>query len=252
MISIMSKKKKRGRPKCAVHRVVRNFAQLRRTLDLEDVGEMKPCINDLMPVIMERLDEEERQSSLRLAEKWRNRIRMLGDDWFGSMTYDCMGENDLPFDDDYDEYEELYSYTGKKGRKKKKERARKNLYDYYDDEYWENRNTMYRNGEWNDGDEAYEEPFKIIKFYPDIENELSYQEFHSIKEFNDFCDRKGYSVSNIDMNSLINQYLTHCCVDPVTREDVITDTSYGGLYWTIKGDLSKYGEGEDGLIEYNT
>jgi hypothetical protein len=54
------------------------------------------------------------------------------------------------------------------------------------------------------------------------------------------------------MNSLINQYLTHCCVDPVTREDVITDTSYGGLYWTIKGDLSKYGEGEDGLIEYNT
>jgi hypothetical protein len=74
----------------------------------------------------------------------------------------------------------------------------------------------------------------------------------SVKEFNDFCDMKGYSVSNIDMNSLINQYLTHCCVDPVTREDVITDTSYGGLYWTIKGDLSKYGEGEDGLIEYNT
>jgi hypothetical protein len=238
----MSKKRKRGRPKCAVHKVVRDFAQLKRTLALENVGEEKPHINDLMPIIMERLDEEERQRSLRLAEKWRNRISGLGTKWF----------NDLPFDDDdddFDDYEELYSYTGKRGKKKgHKEKARKknNHYLLYsgnyddDDDYWENRATMFNNGEWSDEDDDEGDTYKIIKFYPDMENEMTYREFNSIKEFSDFCDENGYYVSNFDMNNMINQYVTHCCVDPVSKEDILTDTSYGALYWTVSGDMSKY------------
>ena len=46
---------------------VRNTEQLERTLGLRGIVGEKPIINAIMPIIIERLDEEERQEMLEMA-----------------------------------------------------------------------------------------------------------------------------------------------------------------------------------------
>lgn len=241
---------------------VRNFEQMERTLDLRGIVGDKPVINSVMPLIVERLDDEERKEMLEMAKRWRK-----GKGWSSSMIYDCMGE-DYPGCDDYggyeiyDPYEELYSELGNSKRYKKLnkklykrnggKRGKNNDkdYRYYEDEddYWANRESMFTHGEWSDNDldneDDYDEPYKCIKFYSDIENEMSVREFYSLKEFNDFCTENGYNVSETDRNNLINWSVVHCCLDPISLEygenDVLTDNSYGALFWSVSDDLTKH------------
>jgi len=229
------------------------------TLDLCGCVGDKPTINGIMPAIMERLDEEERLAMLALAEKWRGKkVRR----WSDYMLYDCMGEDYPGFDDEdgYDPYEEIYSALSGKGKNKlnkklfkksKKSGKGKKRYERVDysneDDFWENRGTMFRNGEWSDdldNEDNYDHPEKVIKFYPDIENELDVKEFHSLKEFSDFCSDNGYFMSSVDYNHLLDWDVIHCCLDPVSLEydekEIITDNSYGGLYWSVSDDGVKY------------
>ena len=156
-------------------------------------------------------------------------------------------------DDDYEDI--FYALSGKSNRKlkllnkklfkKPKKKYRGSEDD--EDDYWNNRHTMFTHGEWNDEDEdEYEEPYKCIKFYTDIENELSVREFYSLKEFNDFCTDNGYFISTVDYNNLVNWTVVHCCLDPISEEygehDLITDNSYGALYWTVSEDITKESE----------
>ena len=227
-----------------------DLVRMQKTLDLSDVSDDKPCINRIMVPISARLDEEER-----IAEEERK--KRLASVWSRGMIYSCMGEDCYPYD--YDEDDEgiilnpkylkkknkkLYDGKGKskrgsRGSKKKNGHALYGGYDEYDD-YWENRKTMYENGEWSDEDD-YEPAYKKIKFYPDITNELSVIEFDSLKAFSDFCDARGYVVGEADYSNLKNWGTIHCCLDPIDMEygdfAIITDTSYGGLYWTVESDL---------------
>ena len=232
------------------------------TIDLQGCVGDKPTINGIMPMIMERLDEEERLEMLALAEKWRNK---KGRGWSKAMIYDCMGEDYPGWDDEdgYDPYEEIYSALVDSEKSSKLKKLNKKLfkrmnksgkgkkrYEYVgsaEDDFWENRKTMFRNGEWCDDlddEDNYEHPEKVIKFYPDINNEMDIKEFHSLKEFSDFCGENGYFLSSVDYNHLVDWDVVHCCLDPISLEygenEIITDNSYGALYWTVNDDGVKY------------
>jgi hypothetical protein len=103
---------------------------------------------------------------------------------------------------------------------------------------------MYTHGEWSDDidNEDYElSSYKSINFYPDITNELSVIKFETLKEFSDYCDVHGYEVKSLDYSNLKNWGVIHCCLDPIDMEygdfAIITDNSYGALYWTVESDI---------------
>lgn len=240
--------------KFAVQLNVRNEEQLQRTLDLRGVKGNKPCINDVILRIVERLDAEEREEMLEMARSWQR-----GSSWSKNMLYNCMGEDICPcYDDDvyygpYDEiYDDLYSKDSRRLKKlnkklfrrengKKKKGSKRYDYGYgSEDDYWSNRHTMFSDDEWSDEDD---DSYKCIKFYSDIENELSVREFNSLKEFDDFCQENGYHLSATDYNNLVDWSVVHCCLDPISEEygehDIITDNSYGALYWTVSDDITK-------------
>lgn len=244
---------KRGRPKkFAVKLVISDEAQLQRTLDLSNISGDKPHINDIIEEIVDRMEREEAAKSLALAKKWRNsRVRNMYGWPSDMMDYLCMGGDYEGYDDylneAYDEYEIMGSHKLKSLKKKKKHHSR---YDDDEDDFWKHRSSMFRNGEWDDSDlddeDNHEECYKSIKFYSDIENELSVREFDSLKSFNDFCADNGYIISTIDYNNLLNESVIHCCLDPISLEygdkEIITDNSYGALYWTVSEDMTKCNE----------
>jgi len=253
-----NKRGKRGssKPKFAVQLKIRDEGQLLRTLNLSNIHGDKPHVNDIMPIIVERLDAEEYAASLALARSWQR-------GWSArQMLYECMGEDYPGFDDEeygYDDLESLYDGVGHKGSRKIRE-LNKKLFKKgrhsskskhrgsEDDDFWANRSTMFRNGEWSDDitDEDYDSPYKCIKFYPDIEDEFSVKEFDSLKAFSDFCEENGYRIGTIDYNNLLNNSVTHCCLDPISKEygenEIITDNSYGALFWTVSEDITKHEE----------
>jgi len=246
-----NKRGKRGGDKSefAVQLKVRNKEQLQRTLDLCNVSGIKPVINNVIGSIINRLEDERQKEMFALARKWRN-------GWPSNlMSYECMGE-DYPSDDDYgyNIFDDIIGcgsrrlkYLNKKLFKGKKSKGKKKNRGSEEDDYWNNRHTMYKNGEWSDDDlddeDYHEDSYKCIKFYPDIENEMSVREFYSLKEFNDFCSENGYLLSTTDYNNLVNWSVVHCCLDPISEEygehELITDNSYGGLYWTVSEDITK-------------
>ena len=229
-----------------------NTERMQKTLDLDDTDGEKPSINGVMIPISARIDEEERIVALEEARKWAG--------WGRNMMYDCMGEDDIILDNGVvlspKQLKKLNKklFNGKNSSSKRGSRGGKSkskkkdvqylgreAYDEYDD-YWANRESMYTRGEWSEDDEEnYEEAYKSIKFYPDITNELSVIEFSSLKAFSDYCDEHGYSVGTTDYENLKNWGVVHCCLDPIDLEygdySIITDTSYGGLYWTVEDDL---------------
>ena len=229
-----------------------NIGRLERTLDLRNIGEMKPTINGVMPTIEARLEEEER---IREEEYFRQFQR---EGWTDRMVYDCMGEDDIPIELlNAKQLKKLNKklFTGKnkesksnkrghRGKGKKFENTKYLTYDDLEDDeaYWNNRKTMYTHGEW-DEEEDNVDSYKKINFYPDVTNELSVIKFNSLKEFSDYCDRNNYTVKPLDYSNLKNWGVIHCCLDPIDLEydenTIITDSSYGGLYWTVEADLTK-------------
>ena len=257
-----NKRGKRGSTKSkkfAVVLKIRNEEQLQRTLDLRGVKEDRPHINDVIERIAERIEREREAEMLAMARRWK---RGGIEGWPSCMMYECMGEYFPGYDDEegYDPYEEIFDGLAHKGSRKLKE-LNKKLFKRMnkggkkgkgkhrgseEDDFWENRHTMFRNGEWSDdldNEDNYEDPYKCIKFYSDIENEMSVREFYSLKEFNDFCAENKYIIGATDYNNLVNWSVVHCCLDPISLEygenEIITDNSYGALYWTVAEDVTK-------------
>ena len=237
---------------------IKDTDRLERTLDLRDIVGEKPIINDIMPIIMKRLDSEHESHMAEICSRIRNHRGIL----YGLGLDDlCCGIDDEDYG--YDPYEEIKDgydskrlrklnkklfREGNKGSKKGgKKRDKRNVYDYLaeEDDYWNNRSTMYSNDEWNDDESNYENPVKSIKFYDDINDELSVREFDNLKDFDDFCEKNGYYISSTDYNNLVHWNVIHCCLDPISLEygakEVLTDNSYGALYWTVSEDMPKYG-----------
>ncbi len=258
-----NKRGKRGssKNKFTVQLKVRNEEQLQRTLDLRGIHGDKPHINDIIEKIVGRLDDEERQKMLAMARNWRG-----GKSWSRGMLYECMGEDYPGYEDEdvsYDPYEEIFDGLGCKCSRKLKElnkklfkrmnkgerKGSKKKYKNHgseDDDFWDNRKTMFTQGEWSDdldNEDNYEDQYKCIKFYSDIENEMSVREFYSLKEFNDFCAENNYLINSTDYNNLVNWSVVHCCLDPISLEygenEIITDNSYGALFWSVSDDITK-------------
>lgn len=212
-----SKRGKRGSSKShdAVVIKVRDEAQMQRALDLSSIIGDKPKINSIMPSIVHRLDEESRLESLALANRWRD---MSWSEIYGSI-------DDYGFDD----FENLYN-------KKRYKRFNKKSYKKHN----KHNHGMFPMDDY-DNEDNYDMPYKSIKFYPDVDNELSVIEFHSLKDFSDYCSENNYVLSTTDYNNLLEWSVIHCCLDPISLEygdnEIITDTSYGGLYWTVSEDL---------------
>lgn len=210
------------------------FGKIKRprgdTLDLLNITGAKPHINDFMDSFMAQYEKEKKKEMLKLAKSWRKH-----NGWPSSMFYDCMGEDDYVADDS-DEYGDVYyDGLGNKLTEKQLKKLNKKLYGKNKDKA--------RYSYYDDDEEGYEQAYKSIKFYPDIEDEMTYDEFHSVKEFNDFCDSQGYYVGVVDSSNLANMSVVHCCLDPIDLEygekSIITDSSYGGLYWTVSDDVTK-------------
>lgn len=82
---------------------------------------------------------------------------------------------------------------------------------------------------------------KTIYFYRDVNNPDRSEVFYNLYDFDMFLDEEGIEVSEQEVQNLMNREVSHCCVNPdikATRGTVqlITDSSYGGLYWTSHSD----------------
>lgn len=211
--------------------------RMQKTLDLSDVDtSVKPHINDIMPIIEEREEEEARQRNLEIARKWQNTCGVL------------FGGDDYGFEDEEDYFAYLRNQKklqklnkksyGKRGVRGGSKKHKRNLYDYdldNADDFWSYRRQLY--GEDFNGDE------KHIYYYPNIYDEGSAREFHSLSEFDKFCGEHGFVMGDTDYDNLRNWSVIHCCLDPIDLDygdyAIITDNSYGALYWSIEGDMNQ-------------
>jgi len=221
-----------------------NTIRMQKTLDLDGVDiKSKPHINDIMPAIEERLEEEERQRSIRIAQQWAKSGVILNPGLFDGCDYGFEDE------EEYFAYLRNHKKLQKKNKKESKRGSRggkgKKKYDYNTvnpDDFWEHRRALYGE-DFEDDEDDDEKRYKHIYFYPDIKDEMTVKEFYSLSEFHNFCTKHNYTVGSLDFENLKNWGVIHCCLDPVDLEygdsNIITDTSYGGLYWTVEPDLSK-------------
>ena len=215
--------------------------QLERTLGLVGVVGERPHVNDLMPDIVKCIEKEESKRNIVLASKWYNND---DDDDYSPSMFDYLCDDDYDFSSMLHCSSKRLKKLQKKHYGKRKGKNARMSYGGYDDgdDYWNNRESLY--GEKFDDaslDEYDGHGYKSIKFYPDIRNEGKYQEFYSLKEFEIFCSQEGYTVGDVDLENLRTWSIVHCCLDPIDKKYgdncIITDNSYGGLYWTVGDDL---------------
>lgn len=229
-----------------------NTIRMQRTLNLEGVDiTLKPHINDLMPIIEERLEEEARQRNIAIARSWARSGKVLQNVLFDGADYG--------FEDEEEYFAYLHNQKKLRKQNKKKygestgskkrgsrgsKKSRQSLNDGYSyglvdpDDFWEHRRALYGDDFESDDNDA-----KHIYFYPDVEQEMDVVEFQSLSEFNEYCEKNGYEVGDTDFSNLQKWNVIHCCLDPIDlsygEKSIVTDTSYGGLYWTVEPDLSK-------------
>ena len=195
--------------------------------------ELKKCSSDITTLFEEYLEE-----------LYNTKYDFYGcgsryfDDWYDD-------EWDNYYGDYYDSYGSLFSgyhsHHGKKKRNsidetsiikkchKRGKRGKKKskcvpLYDYDKDAV-----SLY------DSDEV------TIYFYRDINNPDDKEIYYSLYEFNEFLDSEGIYVSDYEVRQLTNRSISHCCIDPsvigIKSEPwLISDSSYGGLSWSVSGD----------------
>ena len=92
-----------------------------------------------------------------------------------------------------------------------------------------------------ENDNLYDSDEVTIYFYRDINNPDDKEIFYNLYEFNEFLDSEGIYVSKYETKQLMNNSISHCCVDPSFADLkgepwLISDSSYGGLSWAVSGD----------------
>lgn len=189
------------------------------TFNLDGIHGKKPCINDIICGIAERLSADE-------AKVYRKRSLFLGDDYWSNFS--------------------VFSKHKRKGKDKKRYRSL-DLFPMDEDDYITNGyddDLPFDNGLGSDDDieGSVISAYKSIIFYTDITNELSYKEFHSLKEFNEYCDRENIYVPTVDASNLGYWSEIHCCLDPGDLEygekTLVTDRNYDVLYWSVMSTTS--------------
>ena len=95
-----------------------------------------------------------------------------------------------------------------------------------------------------DGQDLYDSDEVTIYFYRDINNPDDKEIFYNLYEFNEYLDSEGIYVSKYETKQLLNRSISHCCIDPSFADFkgepwLISDSSFGGLSWTVCGDAEE-------------
>lgn len=189
------------------------------TFNLDGIHGKKPCINDIICGIAERLSVDE-------AKVYRKRSLFLGDDYWDNFS--------------------IFSRHKRKSKNKKRYRSL-DLFPMDEDDYITNGygdDLPFDDGlsSSDDVEGSVISAYKSIIFYTDITNELSYKEFHNLKEFNEYCDRENIYVPAVDASNLGYWSEIHCCLDPGDLEygekTLVTDRNYDVLYWSVMSTTS--------------
>lgn len=183
-------------------------------------------------------------------DEYIEKIKKVEDSWYGSQEYirylvkryGAMEIDDEDEEDDiYDGYSKskrnwkktrdfVDSFTTKSKHKKDKKRGKrggKKKKQYVFDE-----EDMKYDASTND---------KTIYYYRDVNDPDHVELFFNLHDFDNFLTEEGIEVTQEEVNNLMLNELTHCCVNPDTKQtngkaQLVTDTSYGGLYWTCNPD----------------
>lgn len=221
----MGRKRKKG----IVSRLLTSGLGSDNAITLSGVNGTRPLINSLMPSV-EKLSLEKKKKKSTVRVIYDGMTDVLKNVFsFDGLDYD---DSDLALSDEYG-----YGYDGfvercNKGRKgkKKKQKATFLFPDDLDDMNYDISSER-----------------KFIKFYKDINNERDVMEFTNLKEFSDFCVKNDYYVSKTDADNLERWTTIHCCLFPLDDEygvkSLVTDNSYGGLYWSVSDETmaNEYG-----------
>ena len=179
------------------------------TFNLVGIHGIKPCINDIICGIASRMDAEEssKRSYYKTSAFW----------------------------DDFS----IFGRKKKKGNKKKYRSLE--LFPMEEDDYLTNGyndDLPFGGAEVSDSiEDSVINGYKSIIFYKDITNELDYREFHSLKAFNDYCDKENIYIPRFDASNLEYWSEVHCCLDPgdlvYGEKTLVTDRNYDVLYWSV-------------------
>lgn len=107
-----------------------------------------------------------------------------------------------------------------------------------------------------DGQDLYDSDEVTIYFYRDINNPDDKEIFYNLYEFNEFLDSEGIYVSKYETKQLLNRSISHCCIDPSFASFkgepwLISDSSFGGLSWTVCGDAEEL-LSQESILSNNT
>ena len=88
---------------------------------------------------------------------------------------------------------------------------------------------------FDDIDNDYDDDYKIIYYYRDINTPDDYNEFTNLYEFEEFLNEEGISIPSFEVVNLMTRCVSHCCINPSDRLNgklnLITDSSYGSLVY---------------------
>lgn len=76
---------------------------------------------------------------------------------------------------------------------------------------------------------------KTIWFYPDYHYKDDRLEFNSLKSFDKFCAKEGYSVPKYVESEIVYLSESHCCLNPLSEKDgileIMAEESYGEMFY---------------------
>ena len=183
-------------------------------------------------------------------DEYIEKVKKVEDSWYGSQEYirylvKRYGAMEI---DDEDEEDDIYDGYSKSKRKWKKTR------DFVDSfttkgKHKKDKKRGKRGGKkkkqyvFDEEDMKYDASTddKTIYYYRDVNDPDHVEIFFNLHDFDNFLTEEGIEVTQEEVNNLMLNELTHCCVNPDTKQtngkaQLVTDTSYGGLYWTCNPD----------------
>lgn len=205
----------------------------------------KPNLKNMFDKYIEQFNKEEDEKNKILNQEYVNYLIkkygkndnkiLLDDNMY--IQFDEDDDDDMGYGKSKKNWEqnkqELKNYL--KNNKKNKRGKRGN----------KNKKQKYKNKEIIFNEEDMMMDNKIIYFYRDINNpDHCVEMFYDLHTFDNFLEENGIEVDQEEVNNIMYRDVTHCCINPNIRQTngevkLITDNSYGGLYWTCHEDIEE-------------
>lgn len=170
---------------------------------------------------------------------------LLGSPEFMKYLVKRYGAMDIDDDEfDYEEYEDDifdgYSKSKKKWKQTREQLIKSTKKNKKDKKRGKRGNKKKKPFVFDEEDikfDALSNDDKVIYYYRDVNDPDQAEIFFNLHDFDNFLTEEGIEVTQEEVNNLMINEVTHCCINPDIRQtngevQLITDTSYGGLYWT--------------------